>query len=89
MPTFSAAASNAPTHLLSLEAGRVLRIDDPIGQSIAVFDGTVWLTQVNDEGRDVFLGSGETFDFDRDGPVIVEGIANARLIVWPALANAA
>ena len=88
MHTFSSAAK-APTHLLSLHAGEVLRIDEPIGQSIAVFDGTIWLTQVDDDGRDVFLCGGETFEFDRDGPVIVEGIHNARLIVWPALAKAA
>jgi len=88
MPIFSS-ATKAPTHLLLLKAGGVLRIDEPVGQSIAVFDGTVWLTQVDDDGRDVFLHGGDTFDFDRDGPVVVEGIDNAQLIVWPALAKAA
>lgn len=76
-----------PTATLSrLGAGEFLRIRDGIGQTLAVFDGLVWITQAGDP-RDSFVARGETLTLDRPGLALVEALANTRLAVLAAEAE--
>lgn len=66
--------------LTPLHAGEFLRIQDGAGQSVAVFDGLVWVTQDGDP-RDEFVANGETFMLDRPGLAVIEALADTRLLV--------
>ena len=64
-----------------LAKGEILRIDDAIGQSIALVRGMVWITQEGDR-RDTFLSDGESFVFDCPGTALVQAIADTSLIAF-------
>jgi hypothetical protein len=64
--------------LAHLRAGQFLKIHDGRGQTLAVFDGLVWVTQDSDP-RDAFVAGGGTFSFDRPGLAIVEALSDARV----------
>jgi Protein of unknown function (DUF2917) len=70
--------SLALTHLAKNET---LRIRDAQGRGIAVFGGTVWVTQDSDP-RDHVLGVGQTFAFDRPVGVIVQALSHASVLVF-------
>lgn len=70
--------------LTKLEHGDLLRIQRGMGQSIAVFDGLVWITQDGDP-RDIFVMGGETFTLDAKGPAIVYALQASRVLVLDAL----
>jgi hypothetical protein len=72
--------------LTQLHAGELLRIEDGAGQSVAVFDGLVWVTQDGDP-RDAFVTKGQTIMLDRPGLALVEALTNTRLIVLEGLAS--
>lgn len=65
--------------ITKLATGELLRIDDASGQSIAVVQGMVWITQEGDQ-RDVFLSDGENFVFDRPGTALVQAMNDTRLL---------
>lgn len=69
--------------LSRLAAGEFLRIRDGIGQTLAVFDGLIWITQSGDP-CDSFVAKGETFTFDRSGLALVEAVTDARLAMLAA-----
>ena len=54
------------------------------GQVVAVFDGEVWITQDNDL-RDAFIGSGDSFLLDRPGPALVQALQPTKLLVLDAM----
>ena len=64
----------------TLDTRALLRISDGQGSGVAVLDGVVWVTQDGDP-RDVFLGPGESFAFDRPGLTIVQALAPTRLLM--------
>lgn len=72
--------------LTRLEHGDLLRIQRGLGQSIAVFEGLVWITQDGD-ARDIFVMGGETFTLDAHGPAIVYALQPSRVLVLDALHN--
>jgi hypothetical protein len=74
--------------LTPLRRGAVARIDGRPGRGIAVFHGLVWITQYKD-ARDLFLGAGESFDFDRRGPVVVQAFTDAALLLYDSAADRA
>lgn len=65
---------------LILERNRTLRITDAAGASIAVHDGTVWVTQEGDP-TDRVLGAGERFVADRGGVAVLQALDDARVTV--------
>ncbi len=65
----------------NLQKGAVLTHAGAPGRGIAVFKGHVWLTQYNDR-RDIVLGAGETFAFDRRGLVVVYALSDASLLLF-------
>jgi len=72
-------ASSHPA-LSRLDAGQFLKVRDAEGQTLAVFDGLVWVTQDGDP-RDAFVAKGGAFTFDRPGLAIVEALKESRLAV--------
>ena len=69
--------------LTELPFGATLRIDDGQDHAIAVFEGQVWITQDGDP-RDIVVGAGESFSFDRPGLALVQAIDTARLTLMDA-----
>jgi Protein of unknown function (DUF2917) len=69
--------------LSRLGSGELMKIRDGEGQTLAVFDGLVWVTQDGDP-RDAFIAKGETFTLDRSGTAIVEALKDTRLAVLAA-----
>jgi len=67
--------------LTRLARGEFLRIRDGQGQGIAVFTGRVWITQDADR-RDVILGTGESFTFDRPGLALVQALSDTSVLVF-------
>jgi hypothetical protein len=72
--------------LSRLAAGEFLRIRDGIGQTLAVFDGFVWITQESDP-CDAFVAKGETFTLYRPGLAVIEAVTDARVAVLAARAE--
>lgn len=67
--------------ITQLVRGEILRVDNAIGQSIAVVRGMVWVTQEGDV-RDTFLSDGETFVFDQRGTALAQAITDTRLLAF-------
>jgi Protein of unknown function (DUF2917) len=67
--------------LTRLAKNETLRIRDGLGRGIAVFGGTVWVTQDSDP-RDHVLSVGQTFAFDRPAGAIVQALSNASVLVF-------
>lgn len=64
----------------TLDKRELLRIRDGQGSGVAVLDGVVWVTQDGDP-RDVFVGPGASFAFDRPGLAIVQALEPTRLFM--------
>ena len=63
-----------------LADGAMLVLENPAGAAVECLQGWIWVTQEND-ARDIVLGPGQTFRFDRPGKAIVQGLQRARVIV--------
>ena len=64
-----------------LVKGEILRVDNALGQSIAVVRGMVWVTQEGDL-RDTFLSDGESFVFTQRGTALAQAITDTRLLAF-------
>ena len=69
--------------LTSLDKGALQRIEHARGKGVAVFNGSVWVTQDGDLD-DYFLEEGQSMVFDRRGLVIVQALAASRVMVFDA-----
>lgn len=67
--------------ITKLAKGEILRIDDALGQSLAVVRGMVWITQEGDP-RDTFLSDGESFVFNRRGTALAQAISDTELLAF-------
>jgi len=64
---------------IPLRSGQLLRIDNGAGRRITVVEGHVWLTQAGDP-RDIVLGAGDAFHFDRSAAALVSPLGtDARI----------
>jgi len=70
--------------LSRLGPGQYLKVDGSAGQTLAVFDGLVWVTQAGDP-RDAFVAPGDAFTFDRPGLALVEALSDSRLALLSAI----
>ena len=59
-----------------LPAGATARLAARPGDRLECLSGSLWVTQDGDP-RDVVLGGGEAFDFDRDGPALVSALGSS------------
>jgi hypothetical protein len=66
--------------LLPLRKGTARSVRGGAGRGVAVFQGHLWVTQTGDL-RDVILGPGESFAFDRPGTVVLQALTDASVLL--------
>jgi hypothetical protein len=69
--------------LSGLGKGELIRFDGRRGQRIANRRGTLWITQ-DEDPDDVVLGEGEDHRLGRDGPVLVQALDAACVVIESA-----
>jgi hypothetical protein len=67
----------------SLGKGRVRHVHAQGGRRLECLSGSLWITQDGDL-RDIVLGPGEGFDFDRRGDALLSAFADSRYLVLDA-----
>ena len=68
-----------------LAKDQTLNLPNAAGVRVASQSGTVWITQDGDL-RDIVLGAGEAFDFDRRGDALLSAFADSRYLLLDACA---
>ena len=63
---------------LCLKPKQMLKVRNGAGHAILCHSGSLWLTQYGD-GRDIVLGAGESFRFDRDGLALVQALEQSSV----------
>jgi len=64
----------------TLEKGRIRHVHAEKGRRVECLAGWIWITQDGDL-RDIVLGAGEAFDFDRRGDALLSALADSRYLV--------
>jgi hypothetical protein len=64
----------------TLGKGKIRHVHGERGRRIECLSGAIWITQDGDL-RDIVLGTGEAFDFDRAGDALVSAFADSRYLV--------
>ena len=67
--------------ITKLARGEILRVDRALGQSIAVVQGMLWITQEGDR-RDIFLSDGDSFVFSRRGTALAQAVTDTKLLAF-------
>jgi DUF2917 family protein len=70
-----------------LEKGRLRHVHAEAGRRVECLSGSIWITQDGDR-RDIVLGTGEAFDFDRRGDALLSAFADSRYLLLDACARA-
>jgi hypothetical protein len=70
----------------ALVKGRIRHVHAPLGKRVECLSGSLWITQDGDQ-RDVLLGSGEAFEFDRRGEALMSALADSRYLMLQACAS--
>jgi hypothetical protein len=65
---------------IPVHPSRPLHVRDGYGRRITVVAGHVWVTQDGDP-RDIVLGAGDDFLFDRSAPAIISALGGDARIV--------
>ena len=64
----------------SLAKGRIRHLPARVGRSIECLSGSLWITQDGDR-RDIVLGPGEAFTFDRRTDALLSAFDDSRYVV--------
>jgi len=63
---------------LCMKRRQILNVRGGVGHVIACHSGSIWVTQEG-ELRDIVLGAGESFAFERKGPVLVQALEQSAI----------
>jgi hypothetical protein len=66
-----------------LGKGRIRHLHADAGRRVECLSGSLWITQDGDR-RDIVLGAGEGFDFDRRGDALLSAFADSRYLLLDA-----
>ena len=81
--TLEAAPSRPHTHThRQIADGQAVSLPFPRGGRIECVSGAIWVTQ-EDCGSDVVLTAGQSFSALGRGKVVVQGLSDAAVAVWP------
>jgi hypothetical protein len=72
----------------SLAKGRTRHLSAHVGRSVECLSGSIWITQEGDR-RDVVLGAGQAFAFDRHADALLSAFDDSRYVVLDVSAPAA
>jgi ferric-dicitrate binding protein FerR (iron transport regulator) len=67
----------------SLGKGRIRHLAAQAGRSVECLSGSIWITQDGDR-RDIVLGPGEAFAFDRRTDALLSAFDDSRYLVLDA-----
>jgi hypothetical protein len=67
----------------SLAKGRIRHLAAQAGRSVECLSGSIWITQDGDR-RDIVLGPGEAFAFDRRTDALLSAFDDSRYLVLDA-----
>lgn len=76
------------TALEQLAKGSLLTLREAQGRGVAVFSGSLWVTQDGDR-RDLVVEAGDSMRFDRGGLVVLQALHDTRLLLLDAAATSA
>jgi hypothetical protein len=74
--------------LEQLAKGSLLKLRDAQGCGVAVFSGSLWITQEGDL-RDVIVEAGDSMRLNRGGLAVIEALADTRLLLLDPIAASA
>ncbi len=72
----------------ALAKGTIRRVHAAHGRRVECVAGSLWITQDGDS-RDVVLGPGEAFEFDRHADALISALADSRYLLLEAGETAA
>ena len=72
----------------ALAKGRIRHLPAYVGRSVECLSGSLWITQDGDR-RDIVLGPGEAFAFDRSADAMLSAFDDSRYVVIDADAQTA
>lgn len=72
----------------ALGKGRIRRVHHALGQRVECLSGTLWVTQDGDI-RDIVLGAGDAFAFDRPGDALISALDDSRFLLLETCGPAA
>ncbi len=72
----------------SLAKGRIRHLTVHVGRSVECLSGSIWITLDGDR-RDIVLGPGEAFAFDRLADALLSAFDDSRYVVLDACAPVA
>jgi hypothetical protein len=78
---------NGYTKVWELAPREILRLDGARGTTLRVTRGTLWLT-LEDDPRDIVLGTGDSFTVDRGGLTVLEAQSDATVCALASYVDA-
>jgi hypothetical protein len=66
-----------------LAKGSIRHVHAHKGRRVELLSGSLWITQDGDR-RDIVLGPGESFDFDRRGDALLSAFDDSRYLLLDA-----
>jgi hypothetical protein len=78
--------NDLPLAARSLAKGRIRHLPAHVGRSVECLSGSLWITQDGDQ-RDIVLGPGEAFAFDRRTDALLSAFDDSRYVVLDACAR--
>ncbi len=81
-------ACNGFTKVWELAPREILRLDGARGTTLCVARGTLWIT-LEDDPRDIVLGTGDSFTVDRGGLTVIEAQSDATVRALASYVDAA